>query len=64
MRTIEIVTMTCPACGGTAEAERGSKILCQTCVNGFLARNVGLMEEEQPNLGLVPSPEKKEAPVD
>jgi DNA-directed RNA polymerase subunit RPC12/RpoP len=58
--TIEVVTMKCATCGGTAEAERGSKILCQTCVTEFLARNVGLMEEEKD----VEADEQKEAPVD
>ena len=41
----------CPRCKRQAVAEEGSQMLCQPCVNEFLARNVGMMEPvmaEQP----------------
>lgn len=36
----------CPTCGASAVAETGGQLLCQQCVNQFLARNVGMMEEQ------------------
>jgi DNA-directed RNA polymerase subunit RPC12/RpoP len=38
----------CPTCGASAVAETGGQLLCQQCVNQFLARNVGMMEEQRP----------------
>lgn len=45
------VHLTCPTCGGVGTAEKGSQVLCQNCVNVFLSKNVGLMEEviDNPN---------------
>jgi DNA-directed RNA polymerase subunit RPC12/RpoP len=41
----------CPTCGASAVAETSAQLLCQQCVNQFLARNVGMMEEQrQPSL--------------
>ena len=34
----------CPTCKRTGVAEVGAKIMCETCVNTFLAKNVGLMQ--------------------
>lgn len=47
----------CPTCGKQSVAESGNKIMCQECVNQFLAKNVGLMEE------LVAEPAEEQAPV-
>ena len=44
----ELAAFKCPSCSKTTVAEKGSKILCQECVNLFLARNVGMMEEIEP----------------
>ena len=33
----------CPTCNGEGVAEVGQKLLCQNCVNDFLAKNVGMM---------------------
>ena len=44
-RVIEITEYQCNRCGKKAEAEAGSKMLCQSCVNEFLAANVGMMVE-------------------
>ena len=41
------VHLTCPTCGGVGQAEKGSQVLCQNCVNVFLSKNVGLMVEEE-----------------
>lgn len=35
----------CPRCARKAVSEVGSTLLCQPCVNEFLARNVGIMNE-------------------
>ena len=34
-------------------AEKGGQLLCSDCVNEFLARNVGMMEEVRPEPKLV-----------
>ena len=31
-------------------AEKGATLLCQQCVNEFLARNVGLMAQDKPQV--------------
>lgn len=31
-------------------AEKGGELLCTPCVNEFLARNVGMMQEDMPRL--------------
>jgi len=36
----------CQSCGNTTVQVEGSTILCQDCVNSFLARNVGVMTPE------------------
>lgn len=33
----------CQTCGTTTVSQVGNQVLCQNCVNTFLARNVGLM---------------------
>ena len=33
----------CTTCGSTHVSTVGNQVLCQNCVNNFLARNVGLM---------------------
>ena len=40
----------CPRCKRQAVAEEGSQMLCQPCVNEFLARNVGMMEPVEERL--------------
>ena len=40
----------CGGCGKQAVAQKGAQMLCETCVNTFLAKNVGMMRE-------VPEPE-------
>ena len=40
----ELTVYQCVACGNQTVAEKGQQMLCNTCVNTFLARNVGLME--------------------
>ena len=48
------VRLSCPTCGGEGVAQKGSQVLCQNCVNAFLAKNVGLMEEvpeQDPDFG-------------
>ena len=51
MQDIQIPVMTGFRCGNPEHepqvAPKGSKLLCQGCVNDFLARNVGIMEEVQ-----------------
>jgi len=46
------IRIICPTCGRKGVAEEGKQVICETCVNEFLARNVGLMqpmtEEHQP----------------
>ena len=44
----ELARYTCPSCLGSTIAEAGQKLLCQECVNQFLAKNVGTMEQEIP----------------
>ena len=34
----------CPTCGRKGVAEVGNKVICESCVNEFLAKNVGLMQ--------------------
>lgn len=56
----KLVRYVCDSCGSTSIQVEGAHILCQDCVNTFLARNVGLMQPEQPKLetvkgGVVPS---------
>lgn len=51
----------CPRCKRQAVAEEGSQMLCQPCVNEFLARNVGMMEPvnnetDDAAQGIVPLP--------
>jgi hypothetical protein len=44
-----------------AVAEEGTQMMCQTCVNEFLARNVGLMkpmQEPSAEQGIVPLPQE------
>jgi hypothetical protein len=57
------IRIICPTCGRKGVAEKGNKVICETCVNEFLARNVGLMQPMQedntkPDMGenLPPSP--------
>ena len=38
----------CPSCGRKSVAEVGRMVICETCVNEFLAKNVGLMQPEEP----------------
>lgn len=48
MQEVTIPTLTkyeCPRCKRQAVAEVDSQMLCQSCVNEFLARNVGMMQE-------------------
>lgn len=47
----------CPRCKRQAVAEEGSQMLCQPCVNEFLARNVGMMQpvtEPDERQGVIP----------
>lgn len=39
----ELVVLGCRTCGRKAVSEKGSQMLCQHCVNEFLARNIGMM---------------------
>ena len=48
-----LVRYVCKTCGNDTIQVEGSTILCQDCVNTFLARNVGVMEPENPNSGVV-----------
>lgn len=41
----QLVHVACSKCKGVAVAEKGQKVLCQNCVNEFLASKVGIMEE-------------------
>ena len=45
-----------------AVAEKGGQMLCSDCVNEFLARNVGMMEEVRPEPKLVDPTEANETP--
>jgi DNA-directed RNA polymerase subunit RPC12/RpoP len=54
MELIKIVEYTCPTCGTKTKNQSGMSLLCQECVNSFLARNVGLMQEESEEQGIVP----------
>jgi hypothetical protein len=47
----------CKTCGRTGVSQIGSPVLCETCVNTFLAKNVGLMQP-------APAPEEKEYDID
>ena len=53
----------CGNCGESQVAAEGSALLCQNCVNTFLARNVGLMTpvEEAPQEEMF-GPPKAEVP--
>jgi ribosomal protein L37AE/L43A len=42
----KLVRYTCPSCGKQAVSKQGATILCETCCNAFLARNVGIMTED------------------
>lgn len=37
------IRIECPTCGRKSVAEQGKQVICESCVNDFLARNVGLM---------------------
>jgi DNA-directed RNA polymerase subunit RPC12/RpoP len=41
----KLVGYSCPTCGKTAVAEQGRRLMCEGCVNSFLAKNVGFMTE-------------------
>jgi len=41
------VRIICPTCGRKGVAEKGKQVICESCVNEFLARNVGIMQEEE-----------------
>ena len=43
----KLALFTCPTCKNETVAAQGSRILCQDCVNTFLAKNVGLMIETE-----------------
>lgn len=63
----DLVEMACPRCQRNAWAERGAQMLCQSCVNEFLARNVGLMEEVDDRLGpdqVVPLTDPREGTIE
>ena len=50
----------CPTCGRKGVAEKGKQVICESCVNEFLARNVGIMQpmEESANDGeFIPKPD-------
>ncbi len=42
-----LVRVHCKSCGGESVVQKGQQVLCQNCVNAFLAKNIGLMEEEK-----------------
>ena len=44
----------CERCGRKAVAEANAQMLCQNCVNEFLARNVGVMQPFEPEQKVVP----------
>lgn len=44
VRIPELAIYQCPRCERKSVAEAGSQLLCQPCVNEFLARNVGMMQ--------------------
>ena len=57
LRIPELIKFECPRCRKQAVSEVGSQILCQSCVNEFLARNVGMMvpvAEDKPEQPVVP----------
>lgn len=50
----ELVVYTCKNPNHKQQvAEKGGQLLCSDCVNEFLARNVGMMEEVTPKPQLV-----------
>ena len=51
----------CPTCGRKGVSEVGRQVICETCVNEFLAKNVGLM---QPDNTPPPTDEKKEFDIE
>jgi len=44
MKIPEFHEIECPTCHRRSVAEVGRKVICETCVNAFLAKNVGLMQ--------------------
>ena len=57
MKLPDLAIYQCTACGHEQPAELGSQILCQNCVNKFLARNVGLMQAVPDNPPAEAAPE-------
>jgi len=49
----------CQTCGRTGVSQIGTPVLCETCVNTFLAKNVGVMQPLHEE-----APEDKEYDVD
>lgn len=49
----ELAVFECKACGNQKVEVREAQMLCQNCVNEFLARNVGLMtiKQQKPSPG-------------
>ena len=46
----QLAVYRCGSCGEETVAAIGSQLLCQNCVNTFLARNVGVMEQVPPEV--------------
>ena len=42
------IRIICPTCGRKGVAEQDKQVICESCVNEFLARNVGIMQPEEP----------------
>jgi hypothetical protein len=58
----QLAVYRCNGCGEETVAAVGSQMLCQNCVNQFLARNIGIMQPVPPELvetgGVTPKVER------
>jgi hypothetical protein len=59
----DLAVFECPGCGNKTVAEKGSTLLCNNCVNAFLARNVGTMQEVPDGPAEIPQPDRAEVIV-